>query len=34
MENKLKHAKDELNKIINTKVFSKGNALIYEFDHN
>jgi predicted transcriptional regulator len=33
MEHKLKHAKDELSKIINTKVFSKGNTLIYELDH-
>ena len=33
MEHKLKHAKDELNKIVNTKVFSKGNTLIYELDH-
>lgn len=32
MENKLKHAKEELNKIINTKVFSRGNNLIYELD--
>lgn len=33
MEHKLRHAKDELNKIVNTKVFSKGNSLIYELDH-
>lgn len=33
MEYKLRHAKDELNKIVNTKVFSKGNSLIYELDH-
>ena len=32
LENKLKHAKEELNKIINTKVFSRGNILIYELD--
>ena len=32
LENKLKHAKEELNKIINTKVFSRGNNLIYELD--
>lgn len=34
MEHKLKYAKDELSKIINTKVFSKGNTLIYELDHS
>jgi len=33
MEHKMRHAKDELNKIVNTKVFSKGNNLIYELDH-
>lgn len=33
MEHKLKHAKDELNKIVSTKVFSKGNQIIYELDH-
>lgn len=33
MEHKLRHAKDELNKIVNTKVFSKGNSMIYELDH-
>ena len=32
MEHKLKHAKEELNRIINTKVFSRGNNLIYELD--
>lgn len=32
LENKLKHAKEEINKIINTKVFSRGNNLIYELD--
>ena len=32
LENKLKHAKEELNKIVNTKVFSRGNNLIYELD--
>ena len=32
LEHKLKHAKEELNKIINTKVFSRGNNLIYELD--
>ena len=32
MEYKLKHAKEELNRIINTKVFSRGNNLIYELD--
>lgn len=34
MENKLKHTKDELNKIVNTKVFAKGNNLVYELDHS
>ncbi len=34
MEHKLQHAKDELNKIVNVKVFSKGNTLIYELDHS
>ena len=32
MEEKLKHAKKELDKIIRTKVFSKGNQLVYELD--
>ena len=32
LENKLRHAKEELNKIINTQVFSRGNNLIYELD--
>lgn len=32
LENKLKTAKSEMNKVINTKVFSRGNALIYELD--
>ena len=32
LEHKLKHAKEELNKIVNTKVFSRGNNLIYELD--
>ena len=32
LESKLKHAKEELNKIINTKVFARGNNLIYELD--
>ncbi|CDW82479.1 UNKNOWN [Stylonychia lemnae] len=32
MEEKLKHAKRELDKIIRTKVFSKGNQLVYELD--
>ena len=27
LEHKLKHAKEEVNKIINTKVFSRGNTL-------
>lgn len=34
LEYKLKHAKEELNKIVNTKVFSRGNNLIYELDRN
>lgn len=32
LEGKLKSAKTELNKIVNTKVFSRGNNLIYELD--
>lgn len=32
LEGKLKSAKAELNKIVNTKVFSRGNNLIYELD--
>ena len=32
LESKLKHAKEEVNKIVNTKVFSRGNNLIYELD--
>jgi hypothetical protein len=32
LEGKLKTAKIEMNKIINTKVFSRGNNLIYELD--
>ena len=32
LEGKLKTAKIELNKIVNTKVFSRGNNLIYELD--
>ena len=32
LENKLSTAKQELNKIVNTKVFSRGNNLIYELD--
>ena len=32
LEAKLKHAKEEINKIVNTKVFSRGNNLIYELD--
>ena len=33
LEHKLRHAKDELQKIVNTKVFAKGNTLIYDLDH-
>ena len=33
MEAKLKKAKDELNRIVNTRVFARGNQLIYELDH-
>ena len=32
LENKLRVAKQEMNKIVNTKVFSRGNNLIYELD--
>ena len=32
LENKLRTAKQEMNKIVNTKVFSRGNNLIYELD--
>jgi hypothetical protein len=32
MENKLKTAKQEMSQIINSKVFSRGNNLIYELD--
>lgn len=32
LESKLTTAKTEMNKIINTKVFSRGNNLIYELD--
>lgn len=32
MENKMQQAKAEMNKIINTKVFSRGNNLVYELD--
>jgi len=32
LENKLRTAKQEMNKIINTKVFSRGNNLVYELD--
>lgn len=32
LEGKLQQAKVELNKVINTKVFSRGNNLIYELD--
>jgi hypothetical protein len=30
LENKLKHASAEMTKVISTKVFAKGNMLIYE----
>lgn len=33
MESKLKKAKEELNRIVNTRVFARGNQLIYELDH-
>lgn len=33
LENKLKHAASEMTKVISTKVFAKGNMLIYEQDH-
>ena len=32
LESKLRTAKQEMNKIVNTKVFSRGNNLIYELD--
>ena len=32
LENKLKTAKQEINKIVNAKVFSRGNNLVYELD--
>jgi hypothetical protein len=32
LESKLSQAKIEMNKIVNTKVFSRGNNLIYELD--
>ena len=32
LESKLNTAKQDMNKIINTKVFSRGNVLIYELD--
>lgn len=32
LETKLRTAKQEMNKIINTKVFSRGNNLVYELD--
>lgn len=32
LEGKLRTAKTEMNKIVNTKVFSRGNNLIYELD--
>lgn len=32
LETKLRTAKQEMNKIVNTKVFSRGNNLIYELD--
>jgi hypothetical protein len=34
MEYKLKHAKEELNKIVKSKVFTRGNNLIYELDRS
>jgi hypothetical protein len=33
MENKLRQAKEELSRIVNTRVFARGNQLIYELDH-
>ena len=32
LEGKLRHTKQEMNKIVNTKVFSRGNNLVYELD--
>lgn len=34
LEHKLTHAKGELQKIVNTKVFARGNNLIYELDRS
>jgi hypothetical protein len=34
MEIKLTHARSELDKIIRTKVFSRGKQLVYELDFN
>lgn len=34
MEHKLQHAKGELHKIVNTRVFAKGNQAIFELDHS
>ena len=33
LEHKLRHAATQLNKVVNIKVFSKGNQMIYESDH-
>ena len=33
LEGKLQHAAGELNRIITTRVFTRGNDMIYELDH-
>lgn len=34
LESKLKHAANELTRIVSTKVFTRGNNLIFELDHS
>ena len=34
LEHKLRHASEELNKVVNVKVFARGNQIIYELDHS
>jgi hypothetical protein len=34
LEHKLRHACQELEKIVSMKVFQKGNQLVYELDHS
>lgn len=33
LESKLQYAADELSKIVSTKIFAKGNSVIFELDH-